>query len=256
MIDERAVIDPSAELDEGVKVGPFTVIGAGVRIAAGTEIASHVVIKGPTDIGRDNRIFPFATVGEDPQDLKYAGEETRLVIGDRNRIREYATLHRGTVQDEGITRVGSDNLFMAYTHVAHDCRIADNCILSNGASLAGHAWLGEWAILGGFVGVHQFCRVGAHSFTGAGAILFKDLPPYVTAGGTPVAPHGVNREGLKRRGFSEQAMTNIRRAYKAIYKQNLKLEEALARIHEMAKETPEVGLMAEFIEASERSILR
>jgi UDP-N-acetylglucosamine acyltransferase len=256
VIDERAVIDPSAELDEGVKVGAFTVIGPKVRIAAGSEIGCHVVIKGPTDIGRDNRVYPFATIGEDPQDLKYAGEETRLVIGDRNRIREYTTLHRGTIQDEGVTRIGSDNLFMAYTHVAHDCRIADNCILSNGASLAGHAWLGEWAILGGFVGVHQFCRVGAHSFTAAGAILFKDLPPYVTAGGTPVAPHGINREGLKRRGFSEDALKGIRRAYKALYKQNLKLDEAQLRIREIAAETPEVTPMLEFIEASQRSILR
>ena len=183
LIDPRAVIDPQAELGEGVSVGPFSVIGAGVEIGEGTQIGPHVVIKGPTRIGRENRIYQFASVGEDPQDKKYAGEPTRLEIGDRNVIRECATLHRGTVQDQGVTHIGSDNLFMAYIHVAHDCVIGDHIIMANGASLGGHVHIGDWAILGGFTMVHQFGRVGAHSFCGMGSAVNMDLPPYVTVAG-------------------------------------------------------------------------
>ena len=256
MIDPRAAIDPAAELDEGVKVGPFSVIGAGVQIGKGTEIGSHVVIKGPTTIGCDNRIFQFASVGEDPQDLKYDGEATRLEIGDRNRIREYVTLHRGTVQDEGVTSIGSDNLFMAYAHIAHDCRIANHVVLSNSASLAGHVVIDDWAILSGFVGVHQFCRIGAYSFAGAGALLFKDIPPFVTATGSPAVPHGINREGLTRRGFGKSQIHDIRMAYKILYRQGLKLDEALLLMQKLVANTPEVGMMVDFIRASKRSIVR
>ncbi len=256
MIDPRAVIDPKAELDEGVTVGPFSVIGADVQIAAGTTIASHVVIQGPTRIGRDNRLFPFSSLGEAPQDLKYQGEATRLEIGERNTIREYVTIHRGTIQDQGVTRIGNDNLLMAYVHIAHDCRLGNSVILANAASLAGHVTIDDWAILGGFSGVHQFCRIGSHAFVGAGSLLFKDLPPYITIGGTPAAPHGINREGLVRRGFSSEALRNIRQAYKLLYKKGLKLEEAVAAMRQLAEETPEVGIMVDFIAQSQRSIIR
>jgi UDP-N-acetylglucosamine acyltransferase len=256
VIDSRAVIDPKAELDEGVTVGPFAVIGAGVRIGKGTSIGPHTVIKSNTTIGVDNKIYQFASVGEDPQDKKYAGEDTRLEIGDRNVIREFATLHRGTVQDAGVTLVGSDNLLMAYTHLAHDCRIGDNVILANAASLGGHVTIGDWAILGGFTIVHQFCRIGAHSFCAMGSAISKDVPPYVTVGGHPAAPHGLNSEGLRRRGFDNQALQNIKRAYKLLYKEHLKLSEATEALREMAQEYPEISLMSEFLDSSERSIVR
>ncbi|MES9972077.1 MAG: acyl-ACP--UDP-N-acetylglucosamine O-acyltransferase [Candidatus Thiodiazotropha sp.] len=256
MIDSRAVIDPDAELDDGVSVGPFTIIGAGVKIAAGTEIGPHVVIKGPTQIGRDNRIYQFASVGEDPQDMKYAGEPTSLVIGDRNVIREFATLHRGTVQDQGVTRIGNDNLLMAYIHVAHDCVLEDHIIMANAASLGGHVKIGRHAILGGFTKVHQFCRVGAHSFSGMGSAISMDLPPYVMASGQPAKPHGINREGLSRRGFSDQALVQIKRAYKLIYLSKKRLEEAREGIDQMLEETPELEILADFLKHKGRGILR
>ena len=256
MIDPRAAIDPTAELDEGVSVGPFAVIGAGVQIAKGTRVGPHAVIMGPTRIGRDCRIFQFASVGEDPQDKKYAGESTRLEIGDRNVIRECATVHRGTIQDEGVTRIGDDNLLMAYTHVAHDCRIGNQVIMANAASLGGHVHVQDWAILGGFTIVHQFCRIGAHSFCAMGSALTKDLPPYVMAGGSPARPRGINNTGLKRRGFSEGALIGIKRAYKVLYISRNSLEEAQAALAELAREFPEVGLLAEFVADSPRSILR
>ncbi len=256
MIHPSAVIDPSALLAPGVEVGPFAVIGAGVEVGAGTRVGSHTVIRGPTRIGRDNRIFQFASVGEDPQDMKYGGEETRLEIGDRNQIRECATLHRGTVQDQGVTRVGNDNLFMAYTHVAHDCRIGDHVIMANAASLGGHVEIQDWAILGGFTIVHQFCRLGAHSFCAMGSALSKDVPPYVTVGGQPAAPHGINSEGLRRRGFSPAAIAAIKRAYRALYLAGLKLDEALERIRGLAAEVPEVAVLAAFVAERSRSIVR
>jgi UDP-N-acetylglucosamine acyltransferase len=256
VIDSRAVIDPKAELDEGVTVGPFAVIGAGVRIGKGTSIGPHTVIQGSTTIGTENRIFQFASIGEAPQDKKYAGEDTRLEIGDRNVIREFTTLNRGTVQDAGATVVGSDNLLMAYTHLAHDCRIGDNVILANAASLGGHVTIEDWAILGGFAIVHQFCRIGAHSFCAMGSVISKDVPPYVTVGGHPAAPHGLNTEGLRRRGFDNQALQNIKRAYKLLYKDHLKLHEATDAIREMAQECPEISLLADFLDSSERSIVR
>jgi UDP-N-acetylglucosamine acyltransferase len=256
LIHRCAVIDPGALLDVGVEVGPFTVIGAGVEIGGGTRIGPHVVIRGPTRIGRDNRIFQFASVGEDPQDMKYRGEETRLEIGDRNQIRECATLHRGTVQDQGVTRVGNDNLFMAYTHVAHDCRIGNHVIMANAASLGGHVEIQDWAILGGFTIVHQFCRIGAYSFCAMGTALTKDLPPYVTVGGQPAAPHGINSEGLRRRGFTPAAITVIKRAYRVLYLAGLTLDEALERIRGLVAEAPEVAALVDFVAERSRSIVR
>ena len=256
LIDPRAVIDPDAELEEGVSVGPFSVIGAGVKIGRGTEIGPHVVIKGPTRIGRDNRIFQFASVGEDPQDKKYAGEPTILEIGDRNVIRECATLHRGTVQDQGVTRIGSDNLFMAYIHVAHDCVIGDSIIMANGASLGGHVQIGDWAILGGFTMVHQFGRIGAHSFCGMGSAVSMDLPPFVTVAGQPAKPHGINSEGLRRRGFSAEDIRQIKRAYKLIYMSKLRLEDARAEIGQMMQQTPALAVLHDFLGQSGRGILR
>ncbi len=256
MIHPCAVIDPGARLAAGVDVGPFAVIGAGVEIGEGTRVGPHTVIRGPTRIGRDNRIFQFASVGEDPQDMKYGGEETRLEIGDRNQIRECATLHRGTVQDQGVTRVGDDNLFMAYTHVAHDCRIGNHVIMANAASLGGHVEIQDWAILGGFTIVHQFCRLGAHSFCAMGSALSKDVPPYVTVGGQPAAPHGINSEGLRRRGFSPASIAAIKRAYRALYLAGLKLDEALERIGGLAAEVPEVAALAAFVAERGRGIVR
>ena len=217
VIDARAAIDPKAGLDAGVAVGPLSVIGPGVQIGRGTEIGPNVVIHGPCRIGQDNRIYQFASIGEDPQDKKYAGEETRLEIGDRNRIREFTTIHRGTVQDAALTSIGSDNLLMAYTHVAHDCRIGDHTVMANAASLGGHVHLDHWAILGGFTIVHQFCRIGQHCFTAMGSVVSKDVPPYVMVAGHPARPHGINSEGLRRRQFTSEQLTAIKRAYKTLY---------------------------------------
>ena len=256
LIHPSAIIDPGALLAPGVEVGPFTVIGPGVEVGAGTRIGPHAVIRGPTRIGRDNRIFQFASVGEDPQDMKYGGEETRLEIGDRNQIRECATLHRGTVQDQGVTRIGNDNLFMAYTHVAHDCRIGNHVIMANAASLGGHVEVQDWAILGGFTIVHQFCRLGAHCFCAMGSALSKDVPPYVTVAGQPAAPHGINAEGLRCRGFTPEAITVIKRAYRALYMGGLKLDEALERLRVLAQTSPEIAPLAAFVADSSRSIVR
>lgn len=256
MIDSRAVVDSQAELDEGVSVGPFSIIGPGVKIGKGTEIGPHVVVKGPTTIGCDNHIFQFSSIGEDPQDKKYANEPTRLEIGDRNKIREFATIHRGTAQDAGVTSIGSDNLLMAYTHVAHDCRIGDQVILANAASLGGHVYIGDYAILGGFTIVHQFSHIGAHSFCAMGSVVNRDVPPYVTVGGHPAEPRGINAEGLRRRGFSAEAIQQIKKAYKLLYKSKLRLEEAVEAIRELAKESPEAAIIPEFIDQSGRSIIR
>lgn len=256
LIHPSAIVDPAAELDEGVEVGPFSIIGAGVRIAAGTRIGPHVVVRGPSDIGRDNRFFQFASIGEDPQDKKYAGEPTRLIMGDRNVVREGATIHRGTVQDAVETRIGHDNLFMAYAHVAHDCWIGDHVILANAASLGGHVRVEDWAILGGFTLVHQFCHVGAHSFCAMGSVVARDVPTYVTAGGHPAVPRGVNSEGLKRRGFSDLAIASIRRAYRLLYMSGLPLADALTAIREQAGGHPELVPLAEFVANSTRSIVR
>jgi UDP-N-acetylglucosamine acyltransferase len=255
-IHPTALIDPRARLAPGVEVGPFAVIGADVEIGDGTRIGPHTVLRGPTRIGRDNRIFQFASVGEDPQDMKYGGQPTLLEIGDRNRIRECVTIHRGTVQDRGLTAIGSDNLFMAYTHVAHDCRIGNHVIMANAASVGGHVEIQDWAILGGFTIVHQFCRIGAHSFCAMGSVLTRDVPPYVTVGGHPAEPRGINSEGLRRRGFSEEAIATVKRAYRALYLANLKLDEALARLRELAATAPEVAPLADFVAVRNRSIVR
>jgi len=253
-IHSTAVIDPSAELDSSVEVGPYAVIGPHVRIGAGTSIGPHVVIRGPTRIGVANRIFQFASVGEDPQDKKYGGEETSLTIGDGNVVRECATLHRGTVQDSGETRIGSDNLFMAYTHVAHDCRIGDNVIMANAASLAGHVEVQDWAILGGFTIVHQFCRVGAHCFCAMGSVVTKDVPPYVIIGGHPAAPRGINAEGMRRREIDEETIQQLKSAYRILYMSNRKLEDA---VHAMrALSSPRVAQLADFVADRTRSIVR
>jgi len=256
MIDPHAAIDPGAELDEGVSVGPFSVIGPGVKIAAGTRIGPHVVVRGDTSIGRDNRIFQFSSIGEDPQDKKYAGEPTRLEIGDRNTIREFVTINRGTVQDGGVTRIGSDNLLMAYTHVAHDCQVGNHTIMANAASLGGHVHLQDWVILGGFTIVHQFCRIGSHSFCAMGSSVSKDVPPYVMVGGHPAKPHGLNSEGLKRRGFDQAQLSRIKSAYKTLYHSGLRLEEATAMLEAGAGENEEMLLFTQFLRASERSVVR
>lgn len=256
MIDPRAVIDPAARLADGVSVGPFAVIGAGVEIGPGSRIGPHVVIRGPCRIGRDNRIFQFASVGEDPQDKKYAAEETMLVIGDRNVIREFTTIHRGTVQDQALTSIGSDNLLMAYSHVAHDCRIGDHVIMANAASLGGHVHIDDWAILGGFSIVHQFCRIGAHCFTAMGSVISKDVPPFVMVAGHPARPRGINSEGLRRRSFDGEQIGAIKRAYKLLYSSGLPLSAARERIWSEAQDSPDLRLVADFLAASERSIVR
>lgn len=256
MIDPRAIIDPTAELADNVEVGPWTIIGADVKIGAGSVIASHVVVKGPTVIGENNKIYQFSSVGEDTPDLKYNGEATRLVIGDNNVIREGVTIHRGTVQDRSETTIGNDNLFMAYTHIGHDSVIGNHTIFVNNAAVAGHVVVGDWAILAGFVLVHQFCQIGAHSFSGYGSHISKDVPAYMTVNGQPAAAKTINAEGLRRRGFSSQAITAIKRAYKIIYRQGLSAEEALEKLREQRSEFAELDLLIASMESSQRGIVR
>lgn len=255
-IHPTAIIDPSARLGDGVSVGAYSIIGADVEIGANTWIGPHVVIQGPTSIGRDNRIFQFASLGEAPQDKKYRGEPTRLEIGDRNVIREYVTLNRGTPTGGGVTRIGHDGLFMAYVHVAHDCWIGNNAIFSNNASLAGHVHVDDWVILSGFTLVHQFCSIGAHAFTGMGSAISKDVPPYLMVSGNPAEPHGINKEGLKRRGFSPEQIRNLRNAYKVLYRSGLSLEEAKAELAKMAETCPELRSFTDFMDNAKRSIIR
>ncbi|ESQ13898.1 MAG TPA: acyl-ACP--UDP-N-acetylglucosamine O-acyltransferase [Chromatiaceae bacterium] len=256
MIHASAIIDPKANLATDVEIGPFCVIGADVSIGPGSRLGPHAIIRGPTEIGADNRIFQFASIGEDPQDKKYRGEPTRLIIGDRNLVRESATIHRGTLQDKGETRIGNDNLFMAYTHVAHDCVIGNNVVMANAASLGGHIEVQDWAILGGFTIVHQFCRIGAHSFSAMGSVVGKDVPPFITIDGHPAVPRGINVEGLRRRQFSAELIAAIRRAYRLLYASGLKLSEAIEQIRELAKSYPELACMADFVADSSRSIVR
>jgi UDP-N-acetylglucosamine acyltransferase len=256
LIHTTAIVDPSADLAADVEVGPYSIIGAGVRLQSGCSIGPHVVLRGPTTIGEGTRIFQFASVGEDPQDKKYAGEATTLVIGARNVIREYATIHRGTAQDKGETRIGNDNLLMAYTHVAHDCVIGDNVIMANAASLGGHVDVHDWAILGGFSIVHQFCQIGAHSFSAMGSVIAKDVPPYLTIGGHPAVPRGINAEGLRRRQFAPETIAALRRAYRLLYLANLKLADAVTQIRELAQAHPELKALADFVADSNRSIVR
>jgi UDP-N-acetylglucosamine acyltransferase len=256
VIHPQAIIDPSARLAADVQVGAFSIIGPGVEIAAGTWVGPHVVINGPTRIGRDNKIFQFSSIGEAPQDLKYAGEPTRLEIGDRNIIRESCTFSRGTVAGGALTRIGSDNLFMAYVHVAHDCDVGSHTIFANNASLAGHVSVGDYAILGGFTGIHQFCRVGAHCMTGIATISFKDIPPYLLVYGNTAKPYGLNLRGLKRRGFTDDAIEALRSAYKTVYRSGLRLDTALEELRSPAARFAEVEHFTTFIRQSERGIIR
>ncbi len=255
-IHPTAVIAPDAVLADGVEVGPFSVIGPGVEIGSGTRVGPHVVIEGPTRIGAGNRIFQFASVGADPQDKKYRGEASRLEIGDRNVIRECVTLHRGTAQDQGVTRIGDDNLFMAYAHVAHDCVIGNECILANNATLGGHVHLGDWVIMGGLSAIHQFGRVGAHAFIANNAAVTRDVPPFVMAVGQPADAHSINAEGLKRRGFTPDQIRNIRAAFRVLYRSGLKLAEATAQLEALAKDQPELAPLVEFLPQASRGIVR
>jgi len=256
LIDPRAIIDPSAELEEGVEVGPWTMIGPNVKIGSGTVINSHVVVKGPTTIGKNNRIFQFSTIGEDTPDMKYDGEPTRLEIGDNNIFREGVTVHRGTVQDRGLTSIGSDNLMMAYVHIGHDCTVGSNCILVNNASLAGHVTLGDWSILSGYVLVHQFVSIGPHTLIGPAAFLPQDVPAYVMAFGSPAEPKTINSEGLRRRGFSKEAISAIKQGYKILYRQGLSLDDALEKLDALTLEHPEVKPLVDSVRASSRGIIR
>lgn len=256
MIDPSAIVDPSAMIADNVTIGPFSVIGAEVEIGAGTIIESHVVIKGPTTIGQDNHIFQFASVGEQPQDLKYNGEPTRLVIGDRNTIREYATLNRGTVDDQGLTIVGNDNLFMISSHVAHDCHIGDHVILANSASLAGHVTVGDYAILGGFTTVHQFTRIGAHCFSGFATAIDRDVLPFFTVAGNRARAFGINKEGLRRRGYSTEAIRALQDSFKILVKSKKSHKEAVEKVAVLAKQHTEVQYLLDFLSESERGWIR
>ena len=256
MIDPRAVVDSSAKIDSSVQVGAYAIIGADVEIGRGTRIEPHAVIKGPTVIGVDNHIFQFASIGDDPQDKKYAGERTKLVIGDRNTIREFCTLNRGTAQDAGVTTIGSDNWIMAYCHVAHDCVVGDNTIFANNASIAGHVRVGDYAILGGFTAVHQFCRIGPHSMASMFSYLTKDVPAYVTMSGRPAEPRGINAEGLKRRNFSADQIRNIREAYRVVYRLDLKLDEAIAQLTPLVAEQPEIKPFVDSLRDGSRGLAR
>lgn len=256
MIHPQALVHPQARIGNGVEVGAYSIIGADVEIGDRTWVGPHVLINGPTRIGADNRIYQFCSLGDAPQHTSYKGEPTRLEIGDRNVIREYCTFNRGTVTGGGVTRLGNDNFVMAYCHVAHDCRVGDHTVFANAASLAGHVDIGDYTVLGGFTLVHQFCRIGTHCMTAVGTVLFKDVPPYVTAGGASAAPHGINARGLKRRNFSDEAIRAIKRAYKVLYKSGLHLEEAIAELERMGREHDEVARFAAFIKASERGIIR
>jgi len=255
VIDSRAVIDPSARLAKDVEVGPFSVIGPDVEISEGTWVGSHVVVKGPTRIGRDNKIFQFSSIGEAPQDLKYNGEPTKLIIGDRNQFREYCTVNRGTVGGHGETLIGNDNLFMAYVHIAHDCIIHNDIIFSNATSLAGHVTIEDQAILSGFTLVHQFCNVGAHAFTGMGTALNRDLPPFTMASGNYAKAIGINKEGLKRRGFSPECIRALIQAFKLLLKGRDR-DAGLKAVASLATEFPEVAQFSDFVQKSERGTVR
>lgn len=256
MIHPTAIIDPQAQLAEDVQIGPYCVIGGNVEIAAGTVLKSHVVVDGHTKIGKNNRIYPFASIGEVPQDKKYADEPTRLIIGDNNTIREYVTINIGTIDDRGVTKLGNDNWIMAYVHIAHDCQIGNHTIMANGSTLAGHVQVDDHVILGGFSKIHQFCRIGAHAFCAMDSGLQKDVPPFVMAQGSPAAARSINFEGLKRRGFDRQQMADIKQAFRLLYRSDLRLEHALEELKKLAENSNDVALMVEFIEQSERSIIR
>ena len=259
-IHATAIVDGAAGLHETVQVGPYVVIGAGVTVGAGTTIGAHCVIEGPTTIGRDNRIFPHAAIGGAPQDKKYAGEPTQLHIGDRNTIREFCTLNRGTVQDAGVTRVGDDNWIMAYVHLAHDVQLGNQTILANNATLAGHVQVGDWAIIGGLSGVHQFCKVGAHVMTGFQSHVSQDVPPFMTVSGNPLSVHGFNAEGLRRRGFSRERLALVKQMHRLMYRDGLTLEAARTAIAALLGTVEggddDVRMLLDFLAASTRGIVR
>ena len=256
MIHPTAIIDASAQIGDNVTIGPYCIIQADTVIGDNCELKSHVVVANHTTLGKGNTIYPFASIGEDPQDKKYANEPTRLVIGDNNTIREYATINRGTIDDEGITVVGDDNWIMAYVHIAHDCQIGNNTIFANNATLGGHVEVGDYAIFGGFSGAHQFCKIGSHSFLGIYSGVAKDLPPYVIVSGQPAMPRGVNIEGLRRRNFTVEQIRNIKTAYKLLYTSDLRLEEALEKISGLDEVSNELQVMLDFLQASTRGIIR
>jgi UDP-N-acetylglucosamine acyltransferase len=265
-IHPTALVDPGAELDSTVEVGPYTVIGPGVRIGAGTRVGSHCLLEGPTTIGCDNRIFGHSAIGGEPQDMKYRGEPTSLVIGDRNTIREYCTFNRGTTQDAGVTRLGDDNWVMAYVHLAHDVQVGNRVILANNATLAGHVHVGDWVIIGGLTGVHQFCHVGAHAITGFQSHVSQDVPPYMTVSGNPLSVHGINLEGLRRRGFSRERIAGVKQMHRLLYREGLTLERAREALSGLAPASSpqaeaepaaaDVQLMLDFLSASTRGIVR
>ena len=255
-IDERAIISPDAKLAADVTVGAFSIIDADVVIGAGTTVGPHAVINGSTRIGAGNRIFQFASIGSDPQDKKYAGERSRLEIGDDNVFREFCTVNRGTANDQAVTRIGSHNLFMAYTHVAHDCVLGDHIVMANCATLAGHVHLGDWVHMGGLSAAHQFSKVGAHAFIANNTAVTRDVPPFVMAVGQPAEPHSVNAEGMRRRGFSAEQIRNVRNAFRILYQSDLKLVEAVERLQQLAASQPEVRVFVDFIGTSTRSIIR
>ncbi|MGM9513825.1 acyl-ACP--UDP-N-acetylglucosamine O-acyltransferase [Roseateles sp. DB2] len=259
-IHPTAIVDPKAELDSSVEVGAYTLVGPGVKIDAGTRIGPHCVLEGPTTIGRDNQFFQFSSIGAAPQDKKYAGEPTQLIVGDRNVVREFCTFNRGTSQDAGITRVGDDNWIMAYVHLAHDCMVGSKTIFANNAQLAGHVHVGDWAILGGFTVVHQFVHIGAHSMTGMGSILFQDLPPFIMAAGNTAEARSFNLEGLKRRGFTPEQLNAVKQMYRILYRRGLTVDQAkmemMALQGEQAAARDTIQLMLDFLNTATRGIIR
>lgn len=256
MIHATAIVSDKAVIADDVEIGPYAVIGDDVEIGRGTRVDSHVVINGPTKIGEDNHIYQFSSIGDDPQDKKYANEPTRLVVGDRNTIREFCTLSRGTTQDRGETTIGDDNWIMAYVHIAHDCVVGNKTIMANNTTLAGHVHIGDWVICGGFSGVHQFCRVGAHAFLGMYAGINRDVPAYTMVSGQPAIPRGINSEGLKRRDFSAEEIRNIKNAYRLTFRKGKKLSEAIDEIAGLSKEQPELNLFLDSLRSSERGLVR
>jgi len=256
LIHPTAIVSARAELAPDVRVGPYAVIEAGAQIGGGSEIGSHATISGAASIGRNNRVFAHAAVGGEPQDKKYAGEDTRLEIGNDNVIREFCTVNRGTVQDEGVTRIGDNNLLMAYVHIAHDCQLGNNIVLANCVALAGHVHMHDYVICSGFAGFHQFCRIGAHSFLGAGVKISRDIPPYLMVVGDPGEARGINSEGLRRRGFTPEQIRNLKEAYKLLYRSGMRLDEVRQQLAERVDEQPEIRNLVDFIEQSERGILR
>jgi len=255
-IHPTALIDPAAELADDVEVGAYSIIGAKVKIDSGTRVGPHIVITGRTTIGKNNRFFQFASIGEEPQDKKYAGEDTELIIGDGNTIRELCTFSRGTIQDGGITRIGNDNWIMAGVHIAHDCQLANHIIIANNAALAGHVHVGNWAIISGYSLIHQFCSVGEHSFTSFASHVNQSIPPFVVVSGEKASTKGINSEGLRRRGYSAEQIQQVRRAYRVLYRSELRLEDAQEELEKMVEKSPEIKLLVDFLNKTNRPIIR